>query len=82
MAGAGTAVQDDQRVTVAEGHVVDEHAVGVDEALLLGVDGGLSGGRDRHGSGKKHSESQAQEVHEDENTSRRTGSDLSFYIRL
>jgi hypothetical protein len=42
----------------------------------------LSGGRDCHGSGKKQSESQAQEVHEDENNSKRTGSDLSFYIRI
>ena len=82
VAGAGTAMQDDQRRAVAEGLVVDEHAVGVDEALLLGVDGGLGGGRDRHGSGKNQREKQAQGLHDDENTSSRTGSDLSFYLRI
>jgi len=42
--------------------------VGVDEALLLGVDGGLGGSRDRHGSDENQSESQAQKLHTDENT--------------
>jgi hypothetical protein len=38
--GAGTAVDDDQRGALAEGHVIDEDSVGVNETLLLGVDGG------------------------------------------
>ena len=37
---AGTAVEDNQRRAFAEFNVVDEHAVGVDVALVLGVDGG------------------------------------------
>ncbi len=40
VAGAGTAMEDDERGAGAEGHVIDEDAVGVNEALLLGVDGG------------------------------------------
>ena len=38
--GAGAAVDDDQRGACAEGYVVDEDAVGVNETFLLGVDGG------------------------------------------
>ncbi len=37
--GAGTAMQHHQRRAFAEFHVVDEHAVGVDKAILHRVDG-------------------------------------------
>jgi hypothetical protein len=70
-------MQDDQRGAGAEGHVVDEDAVGVNEALLLWVYGGLSDGRGSEGGGEKQSESEAQIFHEDENTATSRASDLS-----
>ena len=39
MVRAGAAMQHHQRRAFAEFHVVDEHAVGVDKAILLRVDG-------------------------------------------
>jgi hypothetical protein len=51
--------------------------VGVNEALLLWVYGGLSDGRGSEGGGEKQSESEAQIFHEDENTATSRASDLS-----
>ena len=42
--GARTAMEDDERRAFAEFDVVDEHAVGIDEAGLLRVDGGCGPG--------------------------------------
>jgi hypothetical protein len=42
-------MDDDQRGAVAEGLVIDEHAVGVDKTVLLGVDGGGGLGETRLG---------------------------------
>ena len=43
-------MDDDQRGAFTKGYVIDEHAVGVDKSLLLGVDGG-GGLSVRRGSG-------------------------------
>jgi hypothetical protein len=70
-------MQDDQRGAGAEGHVVDEDAVGVNEALLLWVDGGLDDGWGGKDGGEKQSESEAQIFHAHENTATSRASDLS-----
>jgi len=52
--GAGSAMDDDQRGACAEGHVIDEHAVGVDKTFLLGINGGSGLGGYRLGQEGTH----------------------------